>query len=152
VAAALDGGSCAVVCLKPARHGGIGPALEALAVAVGRGAPVWTGGMFEAGFGRTVLTTVAALVARVAPPVPPAVRTRSPAPEPTPGMGRWPGDLAAPRTYLADDVAPAPEVGRDRTTGLLTAELPGPATVGVAHPPDRRALERRAVRRVTVTR
>lgn len=129
VTAALETGACSVVCVKPARLGGVGPTLAALAAADHHGAPAWMGGMFEAGFGRGVLTTLAALCDRW-----------------------WPGDLSPPSTYLDDDVAPEPALERDPQTGFLCAVAAPPGSIGLAPPPDRTALERVATARVVEVR
>jgi O-succinylbenzoate synthase len=115
VSAALDLGACSVVCVKPARLGGIGSALQVIEECAGRGVPLWMGGMFEGGFGRGVNLTLAAL----------------------PGFS-WPGDLSPARSYLADDLVAAAGRAGDRPglgTSLPTADGFGP-------PPDGQALER----------
>jgi O-succinylbenzoate synthase len=81
VMAALDAGACSVVCVKPARLGGIGAALETVAACRSAGVPVWMGGMFESGYARQVNAALAAL----------------------PGFA-WPGDLGAPEGYLVEDL------------------------------------------------
>ncbi len=80
VARALRAGACSVVCLKPARLGGITPALDVARRCVDAGIPLWIGGMFETTYARGVNAALGGLVA--------------------PG---WPGDLSPPRSYLSDD-------------------------------------------------
>ena len=59
VARALDVGACSVVCVKPARLGGLGAALRGGRCAVRpTGVPLWMGGMFESGYARGVNTTI----------------------------------------------------------------------------------------------
>ncbi len=59
VVAAL--GAAGVLCLKPARLGGIGPAADAAARAAARGLGVWCGGMLQTGLGRAVDAAVSGL-------------------------------------------------------------------------------------------
>ena len=114
---ALAAGAMSVVCVKPARLGGIGAALEGLARWE---APRFVGGMFEASLGRTVLATVAAL----------------------PGFS-WPGDLAVPSTYLATDLPGRVLESVRRPSGGIWVDLPdGP---GVAPELDRTAVADRSV-------
>ena len=58
---ALALGACSVVCVKPARLGGLGAALEVVDRCAGRGIPLWMGGMFETGYARGVITALGAL-------------------------------------------------------------------------------------------
>ncbi len=118
---ALDMGACSVVCLKPARLGGLGAALEVVETCAGAGVPLWMGGMFESGYARGVNTTVGAL----------------------PGF-TWPGDLSPARWYLGDDLVPGLELTRTGPEGGLVAALPhGP---GLGPPPDLRVLSRHMAR------
>jgi O-succinylbenzoate synthase len=119
---ALAAGACSVVCVKPARLGGLGAALQVIDSCSGSGIPLWMGGMFESGYGRGINTTLAAL----------------------PGFS-WPGDLSPARTYLGDDVVPGLQLSRIGPTGALAA-MP-PQGLGMGIPPDLRTLERRAGRR-----
>jgi O-succinylbenzoate synthase len=50
-----------VACIKPARMGGIGPALEALSYCVDRGIGTYIGGMYDTGLGRRANTALACL-------------------------------------------------------------------------------------------
>lgn len=84
VRTALEAGACSVVCVKPARLGGIGAALEVMDHCVAHRVPMWMGGMFESGYGRAVNATLASL----------------------PGF-TWPGDLSPARSYLGEDLVPA---------------------------------------------
>jgi O-succinylbenzoate synthase len=59
--AALDGGACSVVCVKPGRVGGAEEARRVVAACQDRGAGCWVGGMVEAGLGKAVAVAVAAL-------------------------------------------------------------------------------------------
>jgi o-succinylbenzoate synthase len=114
---ALALGACSVVCVKPARLGGIGAALRVIDSCTARRAPLWMGGMFESGYARGVNTTLAAL----------------------PGFS-WPGDLSPSRTYLRDDLVPEPRLSRSGSDGGLTA--PVPTGEGMGPPPDADSLLR----------
>ena len=85
MAAALEVGACSVVCIKPARLGGIGAALETVRACAATGVPLWIGGMFESSFARQVNAVIAGL----------------------PGFS-WPGDLSWPGGYLAEDLVAWP--------------------------------------------
>lgn len=78
---ALDAGACSVVCVKPARLGGIGAALGVIEICNQRQVPMWMGGMFESGFARAQNAALGAL----------------------PGFA-WPGDLSPSGSYLEDDL------------------------------------------------
>jgi O-succinylbenzoate synthase len=84
VRSAVEMGACSVVCVKPSRLGGIGPALEVFRACRGSSTPVWIGGMFETGFARAVNTTLAAA-----------------------SGSDWPGDLSPASSYLRHDLIPA---------------------------------------------
>jgi o-succinylbenzoate synthase len=108
---ALDMGACSVVCIKPARLGGLGPALDLVASCTASGTPLWMGGMFESGYARGVNTTLAAL----------------------PGFS-WPGDLSPARGYLGADLVPAPQLQRSGPGGALACVVP--RGTGMGTPPD----------------
>ncbi len=110
-----------MVCVKPARLGGIANALDVLAWCAAQRVPWWIGGMFESGLGRRVTTALSAL--------------------PGPSL---PGDLAPPESYLAADLV-APEARRvDPGTGrLLVAVSDAP---GLSPAPSPSALDALAVR------
>jgi O-succinylbenzoate synthase len=114
---ALALGACSVVCVKPARLGGLGAALQVIETCAGSGVPLWMGGMFESGYARGVNTTLAAL----------------------PGFS-WPGDLSPTRTYLGDDVVPGPRLSRSGPDGSLVARVPDGE--GMGPPPDADSLLR----------
>jgi O-succinylbenzoate synthase len=82
-------GAARVICLKPLRFG-IPGALEARRVAASLGLRTYVGGYFEAGLGRSVLASLAAL------------------------DDVLDGDVAAPCTYLTSDpcALPGPQAGR----------------------------------------
>lgn len=121
VVGAVTSGACSVVCIKPARLGGIGAALDTIDWCTGHGTPWWIGGMFESGVGRRVTTTLAAL--------------------PGPSL---PGDLAPPATYLAGDLVTPVTWRRDPPSGYGTVVLDqGP---GTGPPPDQEAIETYRVR------
>ncbi len=82
VVTAVEAGACSVVCVKPARLGGIGPALEVIAWCESQGVEWWMGGMFESGFARAATTALSALSSRPRP-----------------------GDLAPAANYLVEDLA-----------------------------------------------
>jgi o-succinylbenzoate synthase len=122
VRTALAMGACSVVCVKPARLGGLGAALEVIEWCAQSAVPLWMGGMFESGYARGVNTALAAL----------------------PGFS-WPGDLSPARSYLDDDLVPAPAVARAGPSGSLrAAPPPGP---GMGPPPGAEALEQYTVDR-----
>jgi O-succinylbenzoate synthase len=114
---ALDMGACSVVCVKPARLGGVGATLELVESCAEAGTPMWMGGMFESGYARGVNTTLAAMD----------------------GFA-WPGDLTPARWYLGDDLVPDPELTRLAIGGGLTAFPPRSAGMGPV--PDPGTLKR----------
>jgi O-succinylbenzoate synthase len=123
---AVDSGACSIVCVKPARLGGIGAALEVVGWCAHHRVPWWIGGMFESGYARGVNRALAAL----------------------PG-GALPGDLAPPSTYLSSDLVPAVEGTRDPATGTLSLGVPeGPGMGPVPGPgrPGSPAARRTSVR------
>ena len=123
VVEAVGLGACSVVCVKPSRLGGIGAALDVIDWCPTVGVPWWMGGMFESGFARRVLVTLAAL----------------------PGPS-FPGDLAPPAGYLAGDVVGPMVADRDPVTGRLHLVVhEGP---GVAPEPDATAVDAMVVRRI----
>jgi O-succinylbenzoate synthase len=81
VARALEMGACSVVCVKPARLGGIGAALEVVRQCRASSVPLWMGGMFETGFARAVNVVVGAASGT-----------------------DWPGDLSPAASYLRPDL------------------------------------------------
>jgi O-succinylbenzoate synthase len=125
VEGALAMGACSVVCVKPARLGGLGAALQVIESCAAEGVPMWMGGMFESGYARAVNTTLAALD----------------------GLA-WPGDLSPAATYLRDDVVPGPHLSRREPAGTLAASLP--PGLGMGPPPDPLALARHPGRRVLI--
>ena len=60
VADALRNGACAMACLKPARLGGVRATRAAHAACAAAGVPVFVGGFFEAGLGRSSNLALAA--------------------------------------------------------------------------------------------
>ncbi len=125
IARALEMGASSVVCLKPARLGGLAEALAVVERCRAGGIPLWMGGMFESGYARGVNTTLAAL----------------------PGFS-WPGDLSPAPSYLATDLVPAPELTRVAVTAPLTARPP--AGPGMGEPPNLETVARLAVQHVRV--
>jgi O-succinylbenzoate synthase len=107
---ALRNGSCAVACLKPSRLGGLRATRTAHAACVAADVPVFIGGFFEAGLGRSSNLALAARLAQDAP-----------------GLV---GDLSDPATYLAVDPCGYPEV---RQGWVQVPDQPG---VGRAPDPD----------------
>jgi len=122
---ALAMGACSVVCLKPARLGGLGPALEVIDHCTGAGIPLWMGGMFESGYARGVNTALAAL----------------------PGFS-WPGDLSPARSYLQHDLVPEAPLLRVGPARVLAA--PPPLDGGMGPRPELRSLERFRTRWVRI--
>jgi len=125
VTEAVRAGACSVVCVKPARLGGIGAALDVIDWCDAAAVPWWIGGMFEAGVGRSVLTAFGAL--------------------PTAGL---PGDLAPPTTYLGRDLV-VPVAGGSTAGPVRITVHDGP---GLAPEPDRVAVEEVLVRRHVAVR
>ena len=121
----VSSGACSVVCVKPARLGGIGAALETIEWCVVSGVRWWIGGMFESGYARNVTTALGGL--------------------PGPAL---PGDLAPTATYLAADLVAPATTSRAGGTGRLTVRpADGP---GMAPTPDPAALDRWRRRMVSV--
>jgi o-succinylbenzoate synthase len=127
VARAVAMGACSVVCVKPARLGGIGAGLEVIDTCAAAGVPAWIGGMFESGYARGVNAVLAAL----------------------PGISMV-GDLSPARTYLVEDlVAGAPPgASLPAPPGGLRVALP--AGPGMGPPPDDAVVERLTRRQVRV--
>lgn len=122
---ALDLGACSVVCVKPARLGGLGAAIDVVTLCTETGVPMWMGGMYESGYARGVNATLAAL----------------------PGFA-WPGDLSPAEGYLGVDLVPpcpARSDGQDRSP---VVDLPGGTGLGPI--PDRRLLEELVQRRTRI--
>ncbi|HEY1987887.1 MAG TPA: o-succinylbenzoate synthase [Acidimicrobiales bacterium] len=101
VVAALEMGACSVVCVKPSRLGGIGPALEVIQDCAASSIPVWIGGMFETGFARAANTTLAAA-----------------------SGSQWPGDLSPAGSYLRPDPIPPSAEPYDPRT-VVPGRTPG---------------------------
>ena len=112
---ALALGACSVVCVKPARLGGLG-----------RPSRWWS--LYRSGGSRCGWGDVRV---RLRPGVNTTVAAR-------PGFC-WPGDLSPARTYLAADLVPPPDLSRTRTRRRLMARGPrrGP---GMGPPPDAERL------------
>jgi O-succinylbenzoate synthase len=131
VTEALEMGACSVVCVKPARLGGIGAALEVVAHCARAGTPMWIGGMFESGYARGVNAVLSALD----------------------GFS-WPGDLSpagGARGYLADDVRSVPDqAGRPTAGGDRSALVALPGVPGMGPAPDPDHLATHLVRRTTL--
>ena len=125
VVQAVEGGACSVVCVKPARLGGIGAAIEVITWCVAHDVPWWIGGMFESGYARGVNRALSAL----------------------PGSP-LPGDLAPPQAYLsADLVEPVPGT-IDAGSGRLS--LPIAAGPGMGPGPDPALVDPWVVGRVVL--
>ena len=119
---ALDRSACSVVCVKPARLGGLGAALGVVELCVEQEVPMWMGGMYESGYARGVNATLAAL----------------------PGFA-WPGDLSPADGYLGTDLVPARPARRDGPGRSMVVDLPSGPGLGPA--PNREVLERLVRRR-----
>jgi o-succinylbenzoate synthase len=99
--AAIQLGACKVLNVKIGRVGGHGEAVRIHAVAREAGAPVWCGGMLEAGVGRAHNVAIASL----------------------PGFSK-PGDTASSSRYFEEDVV---EPALEAASGLMPVP-PGPGT------------------------
>jgi O-succinylbenzoate synthase len=120
VRSAIAMGACEVVCVKPARLGGLTAALEVYRDCSHAGVPMWLGGMFESGYARSVNAALAALPGFVLP-----------------------GDLAPAADYLTEDLVPGPLVDRSNTDGRLCVAVYG--APGLGPTPDAAVLARRTV-------
>jgi O-succinylbenzoate synthase len=116
---ALRHRACGVACLKPGRLGGVRATRLAHEACAAAGVPVFVGGFFEAGLGRSANLALAARLAQDAP-----------------GLV---GDLSDPCTYLEVDPCGYPEV-RDGWVRL-------PLQPGVGPGPDPAVLSRLGARR-----
>ncbi len=126
---AVDRGACSVVCVKPARLGGIGAALEVVSWCTAAGVPMWIGGMFESAYARGANAALAAL----------------------PGFA-WPGDLSPASWYLAEDLVapdshPGPVIAAPGPARLTAVVPPGP---GMGPAPDPDLVARHLVRHEVV--
>ncbi len=120
---AVTAGACSVVCLKPARLGGVAAALGTIEWCRASATRLWLGGMFESGYARGVNVALAAL----------------------PGFS-WPGDLNPASRYLAEDLVAPPALFRRPEDGALAVRVPTVPGMGPA--PDTDLLVRRCVRRL----
>jgi O-succinylbenzoate synthase len=116
---ALRNGSCAMACLKPARLGGVRATRAAHAACAAAGVPVFVGGFFEAGLGRSSNLALAARLSQDAT-----------------GLV---SDVGDPAGYLAVDPCGYPPV----RSGWVRV----PAGPGVGNPPEGPVLERLEARR-----
>jgi O-succinylbenzoate synthase len=116
---ALRNGSCAVACLKPGRLGGVRATRSAHAACAAAGVPVFVGGFFEAGLGRS---SNLALAARLS--------------EDATGLV---SDLGDPAAYLDIDPCGYPAV----VDGWVRV----PAAPGVGNAPDADVLKRLGAQR-----
>jgi O-succinylbenzoate synthase len=114
-ARALELGSGRVVNLKPARVGGLGPALAIHSLCAGRGVPLWCGGMLESGVGRAHIAALATLPGFTLPG------------DLSPSRRWWERDLVSPEWEMTDGALLPPDapgigvaVDRDRIEALAT--------------------------------
>ena len=113
---ALAAGAGRVINVKPARVGGHGESLRVHAVAGSFGAPLWLGGMLEAGVGRAHNIHLATL----------------------PGFSK-PGDVASASRYWERDIVNEP-------LEAAGGEMPVPGGAGIGVTLDRAAVEDMTVR------
>ena len=116
---ALEMDACRVINIKPGRVGGLSEAVAIHDLCLGRGVPVWCGGMLETGVGRAGNLALASL----------------------PGF-TLPGDISATDRYYAEDVTEERFVLNPDST-ITVPSGPG---LGVTVNPD--AVERFAVNRL----
>ena len=119
VADALRNGACAMACLKPARLGGLRATRAAHAACTEAGVPVFVGGFFEAGLGRSSNLALAARLSQDAT-----------------GLV---SDVGDPIDYLAIDPCGYPQV----RAGWVRV----PAGLGVGNGPDGPVLDKLEARR-----
>lgn len=119
VADALRNGACAMACLKPARLGGLRATRAAHAACTEAGVPVFVGGFFEAGLGRSSNLVLAARLSQDAT-----------------GLV---SDVGDPTDYLAVDPCGYPQV----RAGWVRV----PSGPGVGNPPEGPVLEELEARR-----
>jgi O-succinylbenzoate synthase len=110
-----------VVCLKPARVGGLRAAIDIHDRCMDANVPVWCGGMLETGIGRAANVALAALPGFVLP-----------------------GDLSASNRYFAEDLTDPFELDRD---GCLVV----PTSPGLGVEVDERRIDAATVRRERIT-
>jgi len=125
VVEAVEGGACSVVCVKPARLGGIAAALDVISWCDAHSVPWWIGGMFESDHARGVNRALSALSDR-----------------------SLPGDLAPPQTYLGADLMESVPGAIDSDSGRLS--LPVPTGPGMGPGPDPALVEPWVVRRMVL--
>ncbi|MFN8470763.1 MAG: o-succinylbenzoate synthase [Anaerolineae bacterium] len=98
---ALEGGSCRIINIKPARLGGFTESIDVHDLCAQHNAPVWCGGMLETGIGRAGNVALASL----------------------PNF-RLPGDISASRRYYAEDIV-KPEFVLNSDSTLSVPQGPG---------------------------
>ncbi len=118
---ALDLGACRVINIKVGRVGGLGEAKRIHDLCLGRGVPVWCGGMHEFGVGRAANIAIAAL----------------------PGF-TLAGDVSGSDKYYREDLV-EPPIAADR--GMV----PVPTSPGLGHEPVMDRVDRQTLRRLTLT-
>lgn len=118
---ALDLGACAIVNIKAGRVGGYLESVRIHDLCVGRGVPVWCGGMLETGLGRAANVALAAL----------------------PGF-ELPGDTSASHRYFERDITP-PFVLEDGHLAVPTG--PGLGVEPIPEVLDDRTTRRETIRR-----
>jgi O-succinylbenzoate synthase len=117
VRSAIEMAACSVVCVKPSRLGGIGPALRVIRLCAASSVPVWIGGMFETGFARAVNITLAAA-----------------------SGSAWPGDLSPAVSYFREDLIPSAARVYDPRT-VVPSRSPG-----MGPTPDEAVVDRHTAR------
>jgi O-succinylbenzoate synthase len=119
---AIDLGACRVINIKVSRVGGLREAKRVHDISVGRGIPVWCGGMHEFGVGRAANLAISGL----------------------PGF-TLPGDISGSDKYYWEDLVEPPL----RATG---GAIPVPHGPGLGVEPVRERIHRHALRSLTITR
>ncbi len=118
---ALDLGACRVINIKVGRVGGLGESKRIHDLCLGRGVPVWCGGMHEFGVGRAANIAIAGL----------------------PGF-TLAGDVSGSDKYYREDLV-EPPIKAHR--GMV----PVPTSPGLGHDPDMGRVERQTLRKLTLT-
>jgi O-succinylbenzoate synthase len=118
---ALDLAACRVINIKVSRVGGLREAKRVHDVCIGRGVPVWCGGMHEFAVGRAANLAISSL----------------------PGF-TLPGDISGSDKYYREDLVDPPLLATE-------GAIPVPRSPGLGVTPIRERIDRQALRTLTLT-